>query len=69
MTIPTSTINIRFRQRMAARDYATAVLACQHALTIAGFGELATLRPDDTASDEQINEVADNWAAASPWAP
>lgn len=67
MTIPPSTINIKFCHRLTAHDYATAILACQHALTMAGFGELATVRPDGTASDEQINEVADDWAAASPW--
>jgi hypothetical protein len=69
MPIPTSAITIRFPQRLNAHDYATAVLACQHALTMAGFGELASVRPDGSASDAQINKVADDWAAASPWSP
>lgn len=69
VTTPPSVIQIRFRQRLAAHDYAAAVLACQQALTMAGFGDLSTVWPDGTASDEQINEVADHWAAASPWSP
>lgn len=67
VTNPPSVIQIRFRQRLAADDYAAAVLACQQALTMAGFADLATVWPDDSATDEQINEVADRWSAASPW--
>lgn len=58
MTSQSRGISVRFHQRPTAQDYALAVLACREALTAAGFGDLAILWSDGTASDEQINELA-----------
>lgn len=60
-------ITIRFLARPDAERYATAVLACHHVLTFVGLGELATVVPDDTATDDQINQVSDRWTATNPW--
>lgn len=58
---------VRFQRRLSPQEYALAVLACQHALALAGFGTTATVRPDGTADDEQINKVFDELLATSPW--
>lgn len=62
-----SVIRIRFLERPTAEQYATGVLACQLALTLVGLGGSATVWPDGTATDEQINEVSDRLLATSPW--
>lgn len=61
-------IRITFCRPMSPDEYATAVLACQHALTMVGINDAATVWPDGTASDGQINEVLDRWLAGNPWA-
>jgi hypothetical protein len=61
-------IRITFCRPLNPDEYATAVLACQHALTMIGINEAATVWPDGTASDIQINEVSDRWLAGNPWA-
>lgn len=62
-----SSIAIRFRTDVPSEQYAKAVLACQLVLSVLGLSESATVWPDGTATDEEINEVSDQWWAASPW--
>lgn len=65
---PNSSFRVRFGRRLSADQYASAVLACQLALMMVGLGELGTVWPDGTATDEQINDLSDRWLASSPWA-
>lgn len=60
-------ITIRFRTRPDTERYASAVLACQHVMTFMGLGELATVWPDDTATDDQLNDLSDRWTETNPW--
>jgi hypothetical protein len=62
-----STLNVTFRERPTDLQYAKAVLACQLALILVGLGELATVWPDGTADDQQINALSDRWLATNPW--
>jgi hypothetical protein len=60
-------ISIRFRTRLTSEQYGSAVLACQFALIVLGLSESATVWPDGTATDAQINALSDRWLATSPW--
>lgn len=67
MSRQSCSLTIKFRQNLTPQEYARAVLACQLALTLTGMGELATVWPDGTASDQEINEMSDRWLATNPW--
>jgi hypothetical protein len=60
-------LTVTFPRRLTEREYARAVLACQLALMLVELGELATVWPDGTAKDEDINALSDRWLASSPW--
>lgn len=62
-----SSLRVSFRRRLPADQYARAVLACQLVLMMVGLSEVATVRPDGTATDEQINDLSDRWLANNPW--
>ena len=58
MASESPSIGIRFQTRPSPQEYASAVLACQFALTLVGLGDSATVSPDGTATDAQINELS-----------
>jgi hypothetical protein len=60
-------LTVTFPRRLTEREYARAVLACQLALMLVELGELATVWPDGTANDQDINALSDRWLATSPW--
>jgi hypothetical protein len=61
-----SSLTVTFPRRLTEQEYARAVLACQFALTLVELGELATVWPDGTAKDQEINALSDRWLASSP---
>ena len=47
---------------------AAAILGFQFVLSLAGLDEIATVWPDETVvTDEDLNDMADRWAARHPW--
>jgi hypothetical protein len=63
----TTSLRIPFHRSLIPDEYAVAVLACQLAMTMIGMNDVATVRPDGTATDDQINDMADSWMAGNPW--
>lgn len=60
-------LRVSFRRPLPPDEYAAAVLACQLAMTMIGLHDVATVWPDGTATDDQINDLSDRWLAGNPW--
>jgi hypothetical protein len=60
-------LRVTFRRSLTPDEYAEAVLTCQLALTMIGMNDVATVWPDGTATNQQINDVSDRWLAGNPW--
>jgi hypothetical protein len=62
-------IRITLHPSLGSTRYATAVLACQHLMAMLGIDRYATVWPDGTVSDEELNSLRDRWDHHDPWAP
>jgi hypothetical protein len=62
-------IRITLHPDLGPQRYATAVLACQHLMAMLGMDSHATVWPDGTVSDDELNTLRDRWDRHDPWAP
>lgn len=65
----TQIIQIIIKGTPEPERYAKAVLGCQIVMAMVGLDTIATVRPDTTiATDQQLNDLFDQWARHIPWA-
>jgi hypothetical protein len=66
MTTP-SVIQIAFRTRLDPATYAALVHGCWAVLVASGHASDATIHPDGSATDQQLNDALEHLIEESPW--
>lgn len=62
-----SLITIEFDHRLDPDAYAAVIFACWAALVAAGYSQHAVVRPDGSATDQQLEDVLEDLIASSRW--
>jgi hypothetical protein len=60
-------ITIEFDRRLNPHAYAAVVFACWAALVAGGYSQHAVIRPDASATDQQLADVLEDLIASSRW--
>jgi hypothetical protein len=62
-----SVIRVEFTSRLDPATYAAVVYGCWAVLVAGGHATYATIHPDDSATDQQLDDVLEHLIAESPW--